>query len=308
MKLRSVNRLLERFLKQPSRIVIVGTSAGGVEALKQLVSRLPENFPAALLAVSDGLQLRVTRGPKENRFRPSIDVLFRSAAYTLGARVVGVVLTGQLDDGTSGLWAVKDRGGIAVVQSPRTALFPSMPMSALQHVAVDHVVDLEQLPELLMQLALESVPRVPQEVTATMHTENEIAGGGDPLRAGSLELGKKSSLTCPECHGVLSELREGSIMRFRCHTGHAYSMQALLADIDDSIDSSLAGVLRTLHERAILLGEAAALARKRNDSAGAEKLERRARECDDRSRTIRDLLQDPTALVHDTSLVREAKQ
>ena len=340
---------------QPSRIVVVGTSAGGVEALKQLVSRLPEDLPAALLAVLhipsqvpsllagildrrgplrvsepsdgetmraghiyvgvpdrhlmvDGLKLRVTRGPKENRFRPSIDVLFRSAAYTLGGRVVGVVLTGQLDDGTSGLWAVKDRGGIAVVQSPQTAQYPSMPMSALQHVDVDHVVDLEQLPELLMQLAQEPVPRVPQEVTATMHTEHEIAGGGDPLRAGSLQLGEKSSLTCPECHGVLSEVREGSIVRFRCHTGHAYSMQALLADIDDSIDSSLAGVLRTLHERSILLREAAALARKRNDSVGAEKLERRARECDDRGRTIRDLLQDPTALSHDTSLVREAKQ
>jgi two-component system, chemotaxis family, protein-glutamate methylesterase/glutaminase len=342
-------------LNQPSRIVVVGTSAGGVEALKLLASQLPKDFPAALLAVLhipphvpslladildrcgplpvsesadgeplqaghiyvgapdrhllvDGMKLQLSRGPKENRFRPSIDALFRSAAYTLGPRVVGVVLTGQLDDGTSGLWAVKDRGGIAVVQSPRTALFPSMPMSALQHVAVDHVVDLEQLPDLLMQLARQPVPHGPQEVTAAMRSEDEIAGGRDPLRAGSLELGKKSSLTCPECHGVLSELREGSIVRFRCHTGHAYSMQALLADIDDSIDSSLAGVLRTLHERSILLREAAALARKRNDSVYAEKLERRARQCDDRSRTIRNLLQDPSALGHDTSQLREAKQ
>jgi two-component system chemotaxis response regulator CheB len=353
MPVRSVNHLLERYLKQPSRIVVVGASAGGVEALKLLVSRLPEDFPAALAVVLhipphvpsllagilnrrgplpvseptdgealqaghiyvgvpdrhllvDGMKLRLSRGPKENRSRPSIDVLFRSAAYTQGSRVVGVVLTGQLDDGTSGLWAVKDRGGIAVVQSPQTAQFPSMPTSALQHVDVDHVVDLEQLPELLMQLAQQPVPLAPQEVTAAMRIENEIASGGDPLRAGSLELGKKSSLTCPECHGVLSEVREASMVRFRCHTGHAYSMQALFADLDDSIDSSLAGVLRTLHERSILLREAAALARRRNDSAQAEKLEQRALDCDDKSRSIRSLLQDPTVLGHDVSQSSES--
>lgn len=330
-------------MKQPSRIVVLGASAGGVEALKYLVKRMPAEFPAALLVVLhlppqapsllagilqrlgslpvtdaidgatieaghvyvgvpdrhllvDGDVMRLSRGPKENRFRPAVDALFRSAAYTQGARVVGVVLTGQLDDGTSGLWAIKDRGGVAVVQSPKSAQFASMPMSALQHVAVDHEVDLEILPELLMQLAQESiVPHARQEVTAAMRTETEIAKGADPLRAGSLELGPGSKLTCPECHGVLSLVREGSIVRFRCHTGHAYSMQALLADIDDSVDSSLAGVLRTLHERSLLLREAAALARQRNDSSDAEKLERRARDCDDRSRTIRHLLQDTTA-------------
>jgi len=105
-----------------------------------------------------------------------------------------------------------------------------------------------------------------------MRTENDIARGRDPLQAGSLELGRRTSFTCPECHGVLSEVREGTIVRFRCHTGHAYSMKALLADIDDSIDNSLADVFRTLQERSILLREAAALARQRNDSADAEVL------------------------------------
>lgn len=183
-----------------------------------------------------------------------------------------------------------------------------MPMSALQHVDVDHVVDLEQLPELLMQLALESVPRVPQEFTATMHAENEIAGGGDPLRAGSLKLGEKSSITCPECHGVLAEVREGSIVRFRCHTGHAYSMQALLAEIDDSIDSSLAGVLRTLHERSILLRAAAALARKRNDSAGAEKLERLPANATTAAGRFVTCCRIRLRCGHETSQLREAKQ
>lgn len=341
-------RLPGKNLPQPSRIFVVGTSAGGVEALKLLATRLRAGFPGAVLAVLhippqvpslladildrlgplpvrdasdgatieagyiyvgvpdrhllvDGTTLRLSRGPKENRFRPSIDALFRSAAYTLGPRVVGVVLTGQLDDGTSGLWAVKDRGGIAVVQSPESAQFPSMPTSALQHVAADHVVDLDVLPELLMQLASQPVSHVPLEVPADMRTETEIAAGADPLRAGSLELGKGSRITCPECHGVLSVVREGTIVRFRCHTGHAYSMQALLGDIDNSIDSSLWGVLRTLHERSILLRDAAVLARQRNDSPGAQLLERRAQECDDKKRSIRDLLQDPTALGRDAS-------
>jgi two-component system chemotaxis response regulator CheB len=185
------------------------------------------------------------------------------------------------------------------VQSLLDAQYPSMPRSALKHVDVDHVVDLEQLPDLLLQLARQPLPHVSRpEVTATMRIENEIASGADPLRAGSLKLGNSSRITCPECHGVLSEFHEGSIVRFRCHTGHAYSMQTLLADVDDSIDSSLGGVLRALQERSILLRAAAAHARQRNESADAERLERRARECDEKCRTIRNLLQEPTALGH----------
>lgn len=187
-------------LQQPSRIIVIGASAGGLEALKGLLHRLPADFSAALLVVThvsahtpsllgpilsrcgplpvleaserrpieaghvyvgipnrhllvDGAVMRLSRGPKENRFRPAIDALFRSAAYTQGPRVVGVVLTGQLDDGTAGLWTIKDRGGVTVVQSPRDAQYPSMPMSALQHVTVDHVVDLAALPELLIELS-----------------------------------------------------------------------------------------------------------------------------------------------------------
>jgi two-component system chemotaxis response regulator CheB len=331
---------------QPSRIIVVGASAGGVDALKALARRMPADFPAALLVVLhippqvpsllaaildrcgplpaveatdgatiragyiyvampdrhllvDGELIRLSRGPKENRFRPAIDALFRSAAYTQGARVVGVVLTGQLDDGTSGLWAVKDRGGVAIVQSPKDAQYPSMPMSALQHVDVDHVVDLEALPDLLTQLAHQPVVGTPPQVTNTMRAENEIAAGSDPLQAGSLEIGKSSSITCPECHGVLSDVREGTFVRFRCHTGHAYSMQTLLADIDDSVDNSLSRVLRTLQERSILLRSAAEFSRRKTDPIDAQALEKRAMECEARARIIRDMLQDPATLVPD---------
>lgn len=333
-------------MKQPSRIVVVGASAGGVEAFKVLARGLPADFPAALLLVlhipphgpsllagildrcgplpaveaSDGAPLeaghiyvavpdrhllvdgeviRLSRGPRENRFRPAIDALFRSAAYTRGPRVVGVVLTGQLDDGTSGLWAVKDRGGVAIVQSPRDAQFPSMPMSALQHVDVDHMVGLDTLPDVLTQLAHRPLPSAALQGASSMRIENDIAAGADPLQAGSLQLGKSSSMTCPECLGVLSKLEEGPLVRFRCHTGHAYSMQALLADIDDSIDGSLWRVLKTLHERSILLREAAELSRRRNDFAEAQSLESRAHECDERGQTIRKMLQDSAATDHD---------
>src|SRR5256885_4553560 len=173
-------------------IVVVGTSAGGVEALATLVSTLPPRLPAAIFVVlhisahspsfvpdildrsglletvqaSDGMEIkhgriyvappdhhmlvghgnvRVVRGPKENRHRPAVDPLFRSAALAYGPRVVGVILTGALDDGTAGLRAVKRCGGLAVVQDPRDALFPSMPQSALQHVRVDHCLSVGEI-------------------------------------------------------------------------------------------------------------------------------------------------------------------
>jgi two-component system chemotaxis response regulator CheB len=329
-------------LNQPSRIIVVGTSAGGVEALKTLASGLPADFPGAVCVVLhipahvpsmlgeildrsgplhaldardgqpiraghiyvgvanrhlliDGEVMRVTRGPKENRFRPSIDALFRSAAYTLGRRVVGVVLTGQLDDGSSGLWAIKDRGGVAIVQSPRDASFPSMPTSALQHVSIDHVVSLAALPQLLVRLVHEPLDVSPPKVETTMHTETEIAAGENPLQAGALRLGAPSRFTCPECHGVLSEVREGNIVRFRCHTGHAFSTQALLAEVDESIDTNLWNVLRSMQERSMLLREAALRARERSEAVEAGKLESSAVECDEQAHVIRNLLQDANA-------------
>jgi two-component system, chemotaxis family, protein-glutamate methylesterase/glutaminase len=186
-------------------IIVVGTSAGGVEALQILVGGLPCYLLAEIFIVlhvaptspsfldeiltragplpaTQGVDgelitpgriyvappdhyllleaghVRVTRGPKENRFRPALDGLFRSATYAYGPRVIGVILTGALDDGTAGLWAVKDRGGLAVVQAPLDALHTSMPQSALRHVAVDYCMPLAKLAPILVRLATEPAP------------------------------------------------------------------------------------------------------------------------------------------------------
>jgi two-component system, chemotaxis family, protein-glutamate methylesterase/glutaminase len=274
-------------------IIVVGTSAGGVEALQILLRGLPSDLPAAVFIVlrlspmepsfldeilsragplpvthavdgepiTSGLiyvaspdhhllvereHVRVTRGPKENRFRPAVDVLFRSAAYAYGPRVIGVILTGALDDGTAGLWAVKDRGGLAVVQDPQDAFHDSMPKSALQHVAVDYCLPLAKLAAILVWLAGEPAPaKGGFPVSKKLAIETQIAREDHELDAGVLALGPLSPYTCPECHGVLVQLQDGDFTRFRCHTGHGYSPSSLLADATQSLETSLWSTLRT---------------------------------------------------------------
>src|ERR1043166_4920194 len=176
-------------------------------------------------------RVRVTRGPKENRFRPAIDPLFRSAAQTYGPRVIGVILTGYLDDGTAGLWTVKQLGGTTIVQDPSDALIPFMPQNALAHVKVDYCLPLAEIAPLLVRLTSETEEEGVYSVPKEVEIEVNIAKEQKALEAGVLQLGEPSNYACPECHGVLLELKEGSLWRFRCHTGHASSIQSLLADI-----------------------------------------------------------------------------
>jgi two-component system, chemotaxis family, protein-glutamate methylesterase/glutaminase len=282
-------------------IVVIGASAGGVEALKSLVAELPAGLPAAVFVVlhvpprssslldiilaragtipvrqaSDGARIepgcvyvavpdrhlmlesdviRVTKGPRENRSRPAVDVLFRSAAYAFGPRVVGVVLSGGLDDGTAGLWQIKDRGGIAIVQAPETALHPSMPKSALEYVEVDHCVSPNEIGQLVGDLAgRELAFSGGKGEDSLIEIENHIALGEDPLRASTTQLGPASTYTCPECHGAMVEITQHPVRRYRCHTGHAFSEQSLLAYLDEQIDGYLWNTLRTVDERVMLL-------------------------------------------------------
>lgn len=201
-------------------------------------------------------RVRVARGPKENRFRPAVDPLFRSAAYAYNNRVIGVILSGALDDGTAGLWTIKQRGGLAVVQDPADAEVPSMPENALREVAVDYSIPISEMAELLVRLSQEEVAdesEVNMERDEKIETEIRIAGERSAFESGVMQLGELSPYTCPECHGVLSALRDGNIRRFRCHTGHAFSADALLATVTENVESGLYSAIRGIEETVMLL-------------------------------------------------------
>lgn len=298
--------------------IVVGSSAGGIDALRRLLGGLPRDLPASVVVVNhippgvpsalpgilanagplgakraeDGERLapgmvyvappdrhvliergrlRLTRGPRENRVRPCIDALFRSAAVDLGPRTIGIVLSGTLDDGTAGLWAIKDRGGVAIVQDPSEAQYPDMPQSALEHVEVDHVLPAAEIGAKIAALTREpTVAATP--VPAAMAAETQIELNGNALDNGVLAMGTPSANSCPECHGTLVEIREGSISRYRCHTGHAYSLRTLLAETEVAIERSLWNAVRAIEERSFLLRTMARQARERGDGALADEL------------------------------------
>ena len=281
------------------RVVVVGASAGGVQALQTLAAGLPADFPAALLVVlhvgshpsilpallarrgpleathaSDGEPmraghihvappdrhllvdrhcLRLSRGPKEHHTRPAIDPLFRSAALAFGSAVVGVVLTGRLDDGTAGLQAIKACGGIAVVQSPEDALEPSMPASACRYVQVDHSVPLAQMAALLASLVHARVASAAPEHPEPLAREMALTlSQGDPME--NLQaIATPSPFVCPDCKGGLWQVDGAEPPRFRCHTGHAFSLRTLQHAQSEATDEALWGALRALQERQMLL-------------------------------------------------------
>src|SRR5262249_52473712 len=162
-----------------------------------------------------------------NRHRPAVDPLFRSAAWSLGPRVVGVVLTGMLDDGTAGLWAIKTCGGVAVVQDPLDAAFPSMPQNALNAVEIDHCLPIDRIAALLTGLAREPIPSVfTPDKADQFRIESEFAMLERESKDMNLLNAKSTAFTCPTCHGALWELTEGDLLRFRCHTGHAFGAES----------------------------------------------------------------------------------
>lgn len=287
---------------QTRDIIVIGASAGGFDALKKLVGKLPADLPASILVVwhiapdvvgvlpqvlnsagklkaahaTDGEavessriyvappdhhllverdRVRVTKGPKENRFRPAVDPLFRSAAYAYGRRVIGVILSGALDDGTSGLWMIKYRGGLAVVQEPSDAEVPSMPQNALREVAVDYKVPVAEMANLLVRLTGEEI-EISEEIMEEdklTETEIKIALEDSAFERNIMEFGELTPFTCPDCHGVLVKLTDGERARFRCHTGHAFSADSLLATVTGDIEDSLYNAIRGIEESVMLL-------------------------------------------------------
>lgn len=199
-----------------------------------------------------GSRLRLVRGPRENRARPALDPLFRSAAVAFRSRVVGVVLSGLQDDGTAGLLAVKRCGGLAVVQDPEDAAFDEMPRSALAAVAADHVAPVAEMGPLLGRLAV-ATPGVPPAVPRDLLIETHLTEHGMDDIDKMDEIGERSPLTCPDCGGVLWSLHDGEQPRYRCHVGHAYTEAVLMSEQAEAMDAALVVALRTMEERVRLL-------------------------------------------------------
>lgn len=270
------------------RVVVIGTSQGGVEALHSLISGLPSDFPAPILVVLhigasesslpsildeiDGLKakfakqgepiearhiyvappdrhmilrdghIELTRGPRENWARPAIDPLFRSAAAAFGPGVIGVVMSGRLNDGTAGLYEIKRQGGIAIVQTPSDALAPDMPRSALENVAVDYCLPLSDMARLLVQLAREPA-------------STKIFTNGRHAMEPTKEMTEPTAQTCPECGGAMREEKVGSLTSFRCHIGHVMTAEVLASTQLETLRNTVSSVLRQLNERASLCHE-----------------------------------------------------
>lgn len=233
-------------------------------------------------------QLTVLRGPRENRHRPAIDPLFRSAAWAYGPRVIGVVLTGNLDDGTAGLWAIRSCGGVTVVQEPAEAEYPEMPSNALTHNRVDHRLPLDGIAALMLRLIDESPGAAPPPPPSSVKDEVEAVKFNSDVRTVA-RLGALSPFTCPSCRGALWELQEGGHLRYRCHTGHAYTLPTLVNDQKEAVEGSLYAALRALEEKSMALRR---LAERWPDTLPGVKDDylRRAGELEDSAEVLRGML------------------
>jgi len=197
----------------------------------------------------------LSRGARENRHRPAIDPLFRSAARAYGTRVVGVLLSGELDDGSAGLMAIKMRRGLTVVQDPAEAVSPEMPSRAIQYSAPDHILSVDAIADLLIRVSSQPLSVEAQMLEPGMSNELD-----DEARQANLEdesekqkRGNPSAFTCPECHGTLWEMDEAGLLRFRCRVGHAYTADELRVAMSASTEDALWAAMRTLEEKASLL-------------------------------------------------------
>ena len=322
-------------------ITVIGGSAGGISALREMLAGLPVDYPTAVFIVvhvspeapsvlhqildrvcklpvavaRSGARVRpgtVTlaspdlhlvfkddqvlsvHGPRENRHRPSIDVLFRSAALTYGPRVTGVIVSGMLDDGAAGLWAIKSRGGIAVVQDPADAEFPDMPRNALQVTAVDYRLPLREIASTLTRIAHEKVQGVEEGAPQNMATEVRVIARNDTTMEDLDAIAERVPFTCPECGGALWELTNGG-PRYRCHNGHAYSLNTLASEQAIQVEAALWAGLRRLEESERLSRRMESFARARNNEQAANYHADMARSSATHAETLRALLREKTS-------------
>lgn len=260
------------------------------------------------LLLEDG-RVRITRGPRENGFRPAVDPLFRTAAKHYGPRVVGIILSGGLDDGANGLGAVKRRGGIAIVQHLDEAFVASMPLAAIRNVEVDHVVPAAEMAAILMRLAREGSREKRIAMSSTSkHEPDRAERGTKGLEEGTLA-GPPSGFTCPECGGALWEQNDGQLLRFACHVGHSYSPETLLNGKATMLEPVLWTALRALEENGAFLRRMAERAHDQGLANIARGYAERAAEIERRADVVRGVLVDqPEPMREAAELTREANE
>jgi two-component system chemotaxis response regulator CheB len=320
------------------RIVVIGASAGGVEALKSIAAQLPADFPAPILVVlhvgkrpsilpeilakagplgssharhgevlrpghiyvappdhhlivQDG-RAALSHGPKEHHARPAVDPLFRAVALNYGSAAIAVVLTGWGEDGTAGLQGIKACGGITVAQDPEEAPHKGMPFTALRYGAADRSARLAEMGELLTRLAREGKPPDRECPAYLIHEQDLFISRGDPMEHLSA-IGKPSPFVCPECSGGLWEVAEANPARYRCHTGHGYTLRTLQHAQSEATDSALWSAIRGLQEESLLLREMARTSSEEGDAQEGARLEMTAAGLMQHADRLRELVESP---------------
>ncbi len=322
---------------KPFYVVTIGASAGGINAINELVSQINPEINAAFFvvlhlskaALGEILTYRIKKnsrlpctlarqddiiergqiyiaqpdahllvrndkiivghGPAENRFRPSIDVLFRSSASNYGPRTIGVVLTGFLNDGTAGMLAIKQSGGFCIVQDPNEAEYPSMPLSVLETMNVDHGIPLKEM-GLVIQKITNKIPVknkiTPLEVIAESRLSERSATGINEVR----KIGEKTILACPDCGGGLWAIGNSRVKRYRCHIGHSYSEADLELGQSEAIERTLWVSVRMMKERKNFLTKLAAEHKTKGLIKISNAYYREVQQLEDHIRTIKNLL------------------
>jgi two-component system chemotaxis response regulator CheB len=271
-------------------------SSGRYQSASEVVRaglRLLVKFEAnGLLPTEPGNQNGEAARAKGGGKRPpqAADRLFRSAAATFGSRVIGVVLSGALNDGTAGVRAIKQCGGVVVAQHPTDAAYPSMPLNVMRRAEVDHVVPADEMGQLLARLSCEPAgitPPIPSEI----RLEPAIAAEEVAGMAAEDKLGALSRFTCPECHGALWKIDDGNLLRYRCHVGHAFTAEAMLAMQAERAEELLWSLMRAHQERATLARRMAEQERaQKNGNNLAQQLQTKAQGYDEDAAVIRSLL------------------
>jgi two-component system, chemotaxis family, protein-glutamate methylesterase/glutaminase len=335
-------------------IIVIGGSAGALEAIPQLVRGLPEDLAAAVFVVihttpradsrlasiltkagslpavvaedEEPIQngriyvarpdchmvlqegrVRLLRSTRENGSRPAIDPLFRSAARAYGPRVVGVLVSGVLSDGTAGLMAIKLRNGVAIVQDPEEALYPGMPAKARESVELDAVLPVADIAATLVRL--NRAPVQEREPTMDLTSEERVL---ETIQSDFAEQehdqrdASPSLVSCPECGGTLWEFHQGKLLQFQCHVGHRYMPDALLLEQTETLERALWASVRMLQEKATVSRQLAHRHRQAGQTQAAARFEESAHTDEESMRVLRQLI--ATAAVSNAANVAESQE